>query len=91
MRRQPAQTLQNSRSHSKSQHPSLDQQAALAVCESKEQVKGLISSLEAKEIIFCDPVWDGRGEKLIYFFEHEFCKWVAKGGDYTKKEVAQCS
>ena len=68
-----------------------DFEDALAVCESKEQVKGLISSLEAKEIIFCDPVWDGRGEKLIYFFEHEFCKWVAKGGDYTKKEVAQCS
>ena len=62
---------------------------ALAVCESKEQVKGLLSSLEAKEIIFCDPVWDGRRDKLIYFFENDFCKWVAKGGDYTKKQEAK--
>ena len=66
-----------------------DFEDALAVCESKEQVKGLLSSLEAKEIIFCDPVWDGKNDKLIYFFENDFCKWVAKGGDYTKKQEAK--
>ena len=59
------------------------------------EAKGLLSSLFEKNIIevieeYKDMNVFNRGQYL-YSFTKEFCTWVAKGGDYTKKEVAQCS
>ena len=58
------------------------------------EAKGLLSSLFEKNIIevieeYKDMNVFNRGQYL-YSFTEEFCTWVAKGGDYTKKEVAQC-
>ena len=59
------------------------------------EAKGLLSSLCEKNIIevieeYKDMNVFNRGQYL-YSFTEEFCTWVANGGDYTKKEVAQCS
>ena len=59
------------------------------------EAKGLLSSLFEKNIIevieeYKDMNVFNRGQYL-YSFTEEFCTGVAKGGDYTKKEVAQCS
>ena len=56
------------------------------------EAKGLLSSLFEKNIIevieeYKDMNVFNRGQYL-YSFTEEFCTWVAKGGDYTKKEVA---
>ena len=59
------------------------------------EAKGLLSSLFEKNIIevieeYKDMNVFNRGQYL-YPFTEEYNTRVAKGGDYTKKEVAQCS
>ena len=54
-----------------------------------KQAEGLLSSLLQKEIVYVEMRYEDMNVfdkgKYLYSFTEEFCTWVAKGGDYTKR------